>query len=110
LEPRAILQTQNEREGQIVQALKQRDANRENVVLTKKKPSVDTYLSVMNAIKMGASYPSMIVLASKVPWITAMQCVKKLEHKGLVESVFDPTLDRVVSRLTKQGQDLLDEK
>src|SRR5579872_6673663 len=99
----------NGREGQIVQAIKQREASRENQFLVKKKPSVDTYLSILQAIKMGAVNPTLIVASSRVPWITVMQCVRKLEQKGLVETSFDTITEREVSRLTKAGKELLEE-
>jgi len=94
-------------EGEFVRAIKQKEANRENVVLVKKRPSTDTFVSILKAIDAGASNPSMIVLSSRVSWITVMQCLRTLEQKGLVEKAYDPQAERTISRLTAAGKDLL---
>lgn len=98
-------------DGEIVRAIKQNEAIREkNLVLVRKKPSIDTYVNILKAVKVGACYPSAIVLASGVHWITVMQCMRKLEQKGLIETGFDQKSGRTMSRLTQLGNDLLSEK
>jgi len=109
LETKTLLQSDKIGEGAFVQAIRQKDARRENVVLTKKKPSTETYVSILRAIKMGANHPSMIVMSTRVPWLTVMQCVRTLEQKGLVATGYDSNAERVVSTLTDAGTKLLDE-
>jgi predicted transcriptional regulator len=104
-----VLQTQKVEEGAFVRAIRQKDASRENLVLVKKKPSVDTYVSILQAIDEGASNPSLIVLRSHVSWITVMQCLRTLEAKGLVEKKFDSGAERTISCLTASGKKLLHE-
>jgi predicted transcriptional regulator len=109
LETKTLLQSESAKESAFVRAIKQKEASRENAVLVRKKPGVETYVSILRAIKMGASYPSMIVLSTKVPWLTVMQCIRTLEQKGLVETAYDSASERVVSKLTSAGNQLLDE-
>ncbi len=89
--------------------MSQREADQKGVVLVKKKPSTETYVSIMRAIKGGAFRPTMIVQSSKVPWITVMQCVRTLEQKGLIETGYDPVTGGVISKLTEVGNRLLEE-
>ena len=109
METKTLLQSEKAEESAFARAIKQKEANREKVVLVKKKPGVETYVSILRAIKMGASHPSMIVLSTKVPWLTVMQCIRTLEQKGLVETGYDADSERVVSKLTSAGSQLLDE-
>lgn len=109
MESKTLLQTEKVEEGPIIRAIKQKEANHGNVVLQKKKPGVDTYVSILRAISMGANYPSMIVTSTRIPWITVMQCVRILEQKGFVQTSYDQTSERVVSELTESGRQLLDE-
>jgi predicted transcriptional regulator len=104
-----LLQIQKSEGGAFVQAMNERETNRERAVLVKRKPSTETYVSILRAIKMGANRPSMIVEATKIPWISVMQCVRTLEQKGLVERGYDVDSERVVSKLTTFGSQLLDE-
>jgi predicted transcriptional regulator len=97
------------KEGVFVRAIKEREIARENTVLVRKKPGTETYLNILRAIKMGANYPSMIVLSTHVPWLTVMQCVRTLEQKGLVATGYDVPSDRIVSKLTEAGSKLLEE-
>ncbi len=92
-----------------VRAIKEREAIRQNTVLVRKKPGTETYLNILRAIKAGANYPSMIVLATRVPWLTVMQCVRTLEMKGLIATGYDSASDRIISRLTDAGTNLLED-
>ena len=68
---------------------RQREANRKNLVLVKKKPDVQTYADILHAIQIGASRPGMIVMSTGISWITVMQCLRTLEQKGLISTGFD---------------------
>jgi predicted transcriptional regulator len=111
MESKSMLQSQKfEVDGEFVRAIKQKEENKKNVVLVKKKPSIDSYVRILKSIKMGACYPSMIVASSRVPWLTVMQCVRTLELKGLIQTGYDAETGRVVSRLTEKGKGLLDQR
>jgi len=90
-----------------MRAIKDREANRESPVLIKKKPGTDTYVSILRAIQMGANHPSMIVMSTKIPWLTVMQCVRTLEQKGLITTGLDPLSAKIVSKLTELGNNAL---
>ena len=109
METKTLLQAETPREGVFVRAIKQKEANRQNTVLVRKKPGAETYVSILRAIQMGANHPSMIVLSTRVPWLTVMQCVRTLEQKGLVETGYDSSSERIVSKLTEAGSKLLEE-
>ena len=92
-----------------MRAIKQKEASRQNTVLVRKKPGAETYLSILRAIQMGANHPSMIVMSTRVSWLTVMQCVRTLEQKGLVETGYDSSSGRIESKLTDAGSKLLEE-
>jgi predicted transcriptional regulator len=92
-----------------VRAIRQKEANRQNTVLVRKKPGTETYVSILRAIKMGANHPTMIVMSTRVSWLTVMQCIRTLEQKGLIETGYDSASDRIVSKLTDAGNKLLEE-
>ncbi len=109
METKTLLQTEIAQEGVFVQAIKQKEANRKNTVLVRKKPSMETYVSILRAIRMGANHPSMIVMSTRVSWLTVMQCVRTLEQRGLIETGYDSASDRIVSKLTDAGKKLFEE-
>ncbi len=107
MEAKTLLQ-QQPKDGVFVRAIKAKEANRKNLVLVKKKPDIQTYVDILRAIQMGAGYPGMIVLSTKIQWITVMQCLRTLEQKGLISTGFDAETGKVISRLTDTGSQLLD--
>jgi predicted transcriptional regulator len=109
LETKTLLQTEKSEDGVFVRAIKQKEARHESLVLVKRKPAAETYVSILRAIKFGANHPSMIVQSTRVSWITVMQCVRTLEQKGLIETGYDSKAERVVSKLTESGNKILDE-
>ena len=107
METKTLLQ-QQPKEGVFLSAIKAREANRKNLVLVKKKPETQTYIDILRAVQIGASQPGMIVLSTKIPWITVMQCVRTLEQKGLISTAFDVETARVCSKLTEAGSKILE--
>ena len=103
------MQAENVEDGVFVRAIKQKEARHESLVLVKRKPSTETYVSILRAIKFGANHPSLIVQSSHVSWITVMQCLRSLEQKGVIETGYDSKAERVVSKLTESGNKILDD-
>jgi len=108
METKTLLQ-QEAKDGVFLSAVKAKEASRKNLVLVKKKADSQTYLDILSAIQIGANHPGMIVLSTKISWITVMQCLRTLEQKGLVCTRFDAETERVVSKLTEAGTRILDE-
>jgi DNA-binding PadR family transcriptional regulator len=46
---------------------------------------------------------------TKIPWITAMQCLRSLEQHGLIKTTFEQESQRSVSKLTDKGVEILNE-
>jgi len=109
LETKTLLQSEKSEDGVFVRAIKEKEARHESLVLVKRKPSTETYVSIMRAIKFGANHPAMIVQSTRISWITVMQCVRTLEQKGFIETGYDSKAERVVSKLTETGTKILDE-
>ena len=86
---------------------KSKELRREGLILTKKKPKVENYVQILRAISSGANLPTAIVLNTKIPWITAMQCLRSLEKNGLIVTTFEPESQRSISKLTNKGMDIL---
>jgi len=108
METKTLLQEQP-KDGVFLSAIKAKEANRKNLVLVKKKPDTQTYVDILRAIQIGATHPGMIVLSTKIPWISVMQCLRSLEQKGLISTGFDSETEKVVSKLTDAGRQILDE-
>jgi len=108
METKTLLQEQP-KDGVFLSAIKAKEANRKNLVLVKKKPDTQTYVDILRAIQIGATHPGMIVLSTKIPWISVMQCLRTLEQKGLISTGFDSETEKVVSKLTDAGRQILDE-
>ena len=108
METKTLLQEQS-KDGVFLSAIKAKEANRKNLVLVKKKPDTQTFVDILRAIKIGARQPGMIVLSTKISWITVMQSLRTMEQKGLVSTGFDADSEKVVSKLTEAGTRVLDE-
>jgi hypothetical protein len=108
METKTLLQEQP-KEGLFLSAIKAKEANRKNLVLVKKKPDSQIYVDILRAVHIGACQPGMIVLSTKIPWITVMQCLRVLEQKSLISTGYDAETGKVVSRLTEAGTRVLDE-
>jgi len=108
METKTLLQ-QQAKEGVFLSAVKAKEASRKNLVLVKKRADSQTYVDILGAIQIGANHPGMIVLSTKIPWITVMQCLRTLEQKELISTRFDAETEKVVSELTEAGSQVLDE-
>jgi len=93
--------------GIVVKLEKVREQRRQGLTLTKRKPKVENYVQILQAINSGANLPTAIVQNTKIPWITAMQCLRSLEQNGLIQTAFDQDTQRSVSTLTDKGLEIL---
>ena len=93
--------------GIVMKLEKVKEQRREGLTLTKRKPKVENYVQILRAINTGANLPTAIVLNTKIPWITAMQCLRSLEQNGLIKTTLEPGSQRSVSELTDKGLEIL---
>jgi predicted transcriptional regulator len=93
--------------GIVVKLEKIKEERREGLTLTKRKPKVENYVQILQAINSGANLPTAIVLNTKIPWITAMQCLRSLEKNGMIQTSYDQDTQRSVSALTEKGLEIL---
>src|SRR5579864_6071883 len=101
-----IISTPSSR-GIVVKLEKVKEERRAGLTLTKKKPKVENYVQILQAINSGANLPTSIVLNTKIPWITAMQCLRSLEQNGMIRTSFDQDMQKSASALTDKGLEIL---
>ena len=99
--------TSQQSRGIVVKLEKVREDRRAGLTLTKRKPKVENYVQILRAINSGANLPTAIVLNTKIPWITAMQCLRSLEQNGMIHTSYDQDTQRSVSSLTEKGLEIL---
>jgi predicted transcriptional regulator len=99
--------TTQQSRGIVVKLEKVKEERRAGLTLTKRKPKVENYVQILRAINSGAILPTAIVLNTKIPWITAMQCLRSLEQNGLIHTSFDQDTQRSISALTDKGLEIL---